>query len=374
MKPSCFFIGTTLADNPTPRHFMAVARELALRGHRVVILAPHRRVDLVDSAANPAIYTWPSDRPTKPRDGRFLRDLIDTHKPACLIANFVAVNVMMLRGWLARVPVRVAWYHTISSQIALDNPSPAWRLALLRWRKGMVYRAATHVAANSKASALDLQAVYGVPESKCKVFHNSLTDPVEEFALTPELPTPGRLVCVARLFPSKGQDVLLQALAIVRKKIPSAHLELIGEGPAQASLEKLATELGLRDKCLFSGQLPHSEVLKRMGTAVATVVPSRMEAFGLVNIESMALGTPVVASNVGGIPEIVRDGLDGLLVPPGNPEALASALKVLLSDPHLRREMRGNARQRFLSHFELSHAAREQADWFEKTVSKKLIS
>jgi glycosyltransferase involved in cell wall biosynthesis len=127
----------------------------------------------------------------------------------------------------------------------------------------------------------------------------------------------------------------------------------------------------LQHHCSFAGQVEHAEVLKKMSTAVATVVPSRQEAFGLVNIESMAVGTPVVASAVGGIPEIIRDGLDGFLVPPESPEALANRLKMILSDSHLRREMRANARHRFLSEFEQRRSIRRQADWFEDLAARQ---
>ena len=127
--------------------------------------------------------------------------------------------------------------------------------------------------------------------------------------------------------------------------------------------------LRLEDACIFEGDIHHDEVLKRMALATATVVPSRSEGFGLVNIESLAVGTPVVASSVGGIVEVIRDGVDGFLVPPDNPEALAERLLLLLSNPDLRRTMSRNARERFLTTFEQSKVVKEQADWFETVVN-----
>ena len=369
MNTHCFFIGTTLGENPVSVHCETLARELIGRGHRCVLLTPHRRVDLENHAGNPAVYTWPSERPTKWRDARFLRGLIRQFKPSCLIANFASVNVMMTQGWLCRIPVRVAWYHTITSQIEQDHPQSPWKAALLRVRKRFIYSVATRLAANSHASARDARDVFGIPESKIQVFHNALADPMNEDLIDSEIIS-GRIVCVGRFDPSKGQDVLIRALPIVCKKIPSAHVEFIGEGSSMETCKQLAARLGILERCTFSGQVGHGEVLRRMSTAVATVVPSRSEAFGLVNIESMAVGTPVIASNVGGIPEIVRDGVDGLLVPPDNPAALVAALKTILSDSHLRREMHNNARQRFLSEFELTRAVRKQADWLENELKK----
>ena len=108
--------------------------------------------------------------------------------------------------------------------------------------------------------------------------------------------------------------------------------------------------------------------MKRMALATATVVPSRSEGFGLVNIESLAVGTPVVASSVGGIVEVIRDGIDGFLVPPDNPELLAERLHLLLSNSELRSTMSRNARERFLTTFEQSKVIKEQADWLAASV------
>jgi hypothetical protein len=113
MSSRGIFIGTTLAENPVPHHFVVLAKALVSRGHRVVLLAPHRRLDLERPMGNPAIFTWPSDRPTKSRDASFLYWLIRRYRPDCLIANFGAVNLMNVVGKLMRVPCRAAWYHTV---------------------------------------------------------------------------------------------------------------------------------------------------------------------------------------------------------------------------------------------------------------------
>ncbi len=108
-----------------------------------------------------------------------------------------------------------------------------------------------------------------------------------------------------------------------------------------------------------------------MAEAALVVVPSRAEALGLVNIESLAVGTPVVASRVGGIGDAVRDGLDGLLVPPDDPAALAEAIGRLLADPATRQRMGHAARQGFLERFELQANIGRQVEWYEKLVAER---
>jgi glycosyltransferase involved in cell wall biosynthesis len=298
----------------------------------------------------------------------FLWRLIRKYEPACLIANFATVNIMMLTGWLMRVRVRVAWYHTISGQLAQDATAPKWRQQILRLRKRIVYRCATHLVANSAASARDVQETYAVSPAKCSVLFNSLADPKLLLRIKNPRPEEGRFVCVGRLFPSKGQDVLIHALAILRNQTTSFHVDFVGEGPALADFQQLACSLRVEKQCSFLGRLSHPKVLKRMAAAVATIVPSRNEAFGLVNIESMAVGTPVIASKVGGIVEIVRDGQDGFLVPPEDPEALAEKLNLFIKNPELRREMSSHVRERFLTTFEQQHLIRQQTDWMESAV------
>jgi len=238
----------------------------------------------------------------------------------------------------------------------------------MAFRKKLVYRAATHLVANSNASLTDLQSVYGVPTAKCRVFFNSLADPFADHAL-PAQPQGNNLVCVGRFYPSKGQDVLIRAVALLKQTFPDVRVEFLGEGPAMEECKALAEVLGVSKQCVFSGQVSHDEVLRKMSLATATVVPSRSEAFGLVNIESMAVGTPVVASAVGGIVEIIRDGVDGFLVQPDDPDALAVALRRLLENPALRSEMSSHARERFLAKFEQGRLVREQADWQEALAS-----
>ncbi len=368
-KSRCYFIATSWGDRAVPRHFLALSKELANRGHQVVALIDGQRQVVSNAKGNPAFYTWPSERPVKLRDARFLHRLIRKYRPDCLLANFGAENVMLLVGLLARVPRRVTWYHTLSSQNDRDTTHSRRKAYLLRLRKRIVYKAATHVVAISGAAREDVQRVYSVSEHKCHVLYNSLADPLENLDTTQAAKKRNKLICVGRLHPSKGQDVMIRAMALLRRVLPDAYVEFIGEGPSKAYYMHLARELGVEDRCTFGGAVNHHEVLAAMASSMATIVPSRSEAFGLVNIESLAVGTPVIASAVGGIVEIIRDGVDGFLVPPENPGALAKKIELLFSDAELRRTIRVNARERFLAQFEQSMIVKQQAEWLESVVA-----
>jgi glycosyltransferase involved in cell wall biosynthesis len=150
-----------------------------------------------------------------------------------------------------------------------------------------------------------------------------------------------RFVCVRRLVPRNGVDVLVKAWrqAGIADR---ARLVIAGDGPELATLTSLAAgTAGIR----FAGRVTHEELVRLFATAHATIVPTRSgEGFGLVAAESLACGTPVIASDQGGLAEVVRHGVDGMLVPAGDPRALSAALRLLADDGALRQRLIQGAR------------------------------
>jgi len=171
----------------------------------------------------------------------------------------------------------------------------------------------------------------------------------------PQKGVPNRfLLCVGTLHRAKGQDILVRAMARLKTALPELRCVFFGEGPAAAELRQLAAELEIADQCYFAGNRPRLEVLQAMQQAAVVVCPSRSEAFGYVVLEAMALGRPLVAAAAGGIPEIVRAGLDGKLFPAGDDQALAVALHHVLSNPQETAAWGRHGRECFLAQFELS--------------------
>lgn len=154
----------------------------------------------------------------------------------------------------------------------------------------------------------------------------------------------GRYVlCVAAHNERKGVDVLIRSFAKVRNEHPELKLVLLGDGPARPRLEALTWEMGLRDSVVFLGIRPRTDVIGLLRHCEVFVLPSRSESFGIAVLEAMACGRAVVACAVGGIPDIITDCANGLLVPPNEPSALANALLRVLGDRALRASMGENA-------------------------------
>jgi glycosyltransferase involved in cell wall biosynthesis len=177
-------------------------------------------------------------------------------------------------------------------------------------------------------------------------------------AAGPEPPPPTaepRLLCVGRLVPIKGHATLLSAFAEARRDVPGLSLEIAGDGPLRGELEAQASRLQLGDSVHFAGRVaPVAPVYER---AAVVVVPSLGEGFGMVALEASERGRAVVASAVGGLPEIVEEGRTGMLVPPSDPDALAAAIVALASDPQRAAELGRAARERAVAEFSLERCA-----------------
>lgn len=177
---------------------------------------------------------------------------------------------------------------------------------------------------------------WGLPENRVVVVPNPAPRLDAE-------PVGGRdgLVFAGRLTRQKALHVALRALA----ELPDAHLLIIGDGPDRERLERLAGELGLDGRVRFAGPLPRDEVIKALASAQAAVLSSDWENFPHAAVEALAVGTPLVATAVGGVPEVVRDGVNGLLVRPGEPHELAQAIARLLDSPELQARLSTEARR-----------------------------
>jgi glycosyltransferase involved in cell wall biosynthesis len=146
---------------------------------------------------------------------------------------------------------------------------------------------------------------------------------------------------VGRLVAAKGVDVLLDAA----RRLPSdVHVVFVGDGELRSWLRRRAEQLGLLDRVHFTGFVPHHAVPALLEHSQALVLPSLYEEMGSILLEAMQARVPIVASRVGGIPTVVRDCVDGILVPPSEPKALAEAITRVLTNPALsRRLVRGAA-------------------------------
>ncbi len=172
---------------------------------------------------------------------------------------------------------------------------------------------------------------YGVGEEKVIVIHNGVDVTMAESLRIEKVSEP-TISCVSRLVKYKQVDVLIRALAEVRKTIPEARLVIVGTGPEEVVLKKLAVKLGLKDNIVFKGFVPrYEDVLKIMKSSHMACMPSIVEGFGIIIAEAMALKIPYVASDIPAFREASRNGSGGLLFKPGDVKELSEKIVDVLS-------------------------------------------
>jgi glycosyltransferase involved in cell wall biosynthesis len=217
-----------------------------------------------------------------------------------------------------------------------------------RWERRNTARA-DRVFVPSRYSASVAHDVYDIPTSKLVVVPEpiDLADWRRRFAeaggVRAARPT---VLSVARMYPRKRLSDLLLAAAILRERIPTAQVRIVGEGPESLSLRALHRELGLGDTAVLLGEVTRRTLAVEYVSAHCFCLPTVQEGFGLVFAEAMAAGLPVVACRAAAVPEIVEDRQTGLLVNPRSPGELATALETLLTNRELSQEFGRVATQR----------------------------
>jgi colanic acid/amylovoran biosynthesis glycosyltransferase len=185
-----------------------------------------------------------------------------------------------------------------------------------------------------------------------------------------ENPAPLEVICVGRLAPVKGQRVLISAIGELVKDGRSVLLHLVGGGPDRASLEEHVDTLAIHKDVVFHGFTPQDQLDELYRRADVFALASFAEGVPGVLMEAMAMEIPCVATWVAGVPELIRDGIDGLLVPPSDVGALASAISRLIDDRSLRRQIGMAGRRRVLEKFDLEKNGRFLAEVFLRRASR----
>ncbi|MFL5969647.1 MAG: glycosyltransferase family 4 protein [Gaiellaceae bacterium] len=259
-------------------------------------------------------------------------------RPQILHTHLVHADVYgQLTGAVTGVPIRVSTKHGFNE----FRENRGFALG----DRAIASLAHMHIAI-SRGLARYLEEVEGFDGASFEIVHYGIEPDGEPSAYRGGVP---RLLCVGRLIPIKGHIVLLRAVAEARQRVPALQLDIAGRGPLEPALRALAKELELEDAVRFRGHV--APVQRAIEEAAIVVVPSMGEGFGMVALEAMERGRPVIAAEIGGLGELVEDGVTGCLVPAGEAAPLADAIVRLASDLPRAAEMGLAGRRRALDQF-----------------------
>lgn len=260
-----------------------------------------------------------------------------------------------LLGRLAAKHLKLPCLSTVHSSLAQDYLSP-WsaRVALLLDRLTLPLTAGIITVSDYLAREVasrggqNIQTIYN---GQLPLTFSSR----QQFRAQWQIPSEALLLgTIGRLHPAKGQTYLIQAAARLHLKYPNLHLLIIGDGPLRPSLESELQQSGL--PYTLTGYIPQAH--QALPALDLFVLPSLSEGMGLVLLEAMQAGVPIVASAVGGVPEVLREGKDGLLVPPGDPNLLLAACSQLIDNPDYAQALVLSALKRWTA-FSLDHMIEE---------------
>lgn len=311
-------------------HVRQLAGRLLERGHQVLVLAPSARgaeepwVRIVGrplrmpyaGTVAPICFSFGSWRRIRAALERFSPDVIHVHEPMTPSTSMLVVGA-------APAPVVATFHAFLRRSRLLEVAAPALGWA---WR-----RLDARVAVSEAAAAFVARAFPGPVE----VIPNGLeTERFASAAPAEDLPAGRRILWVNRLDPQKGFPVALRAFVRLAAEFPDLSLVVAGDGRDREAIAMLSSEEAAR--VVMLGTVSHDRVPAYHAACEVLVSPALgQESFGIVLVEAMAAGLPVVASDIPGYREVVRDGTEGLLVPPGDPGALADAVRWILADPDL---------------------------------------
>jgi glycosyltransferase involved in cell wall biosynthesis len=268
--------------------------------------------------------------------------------------------------------VHADWYVAVASVAAPGVALVSTKHNDDRFRRTYPFRVIERVMSNRCAATItisealrDFTLRYSPPRTPLATVLYGLEAPpgAPERGSESDSPT---LLAVARLVRQKGLDILIHAMRPIKESVPDARLLLAGDGPERRALERLARKLGVADSVSFLGHREDVEHLMRRAWILAH--PSRWEGFGLVLLEAMKQGLPIVAARVSAVPEIVIPEATGLLVPPEDPRALAEAAIRALGDERFRRDAGMRGFERLVEHFSAERMARETAAIYDRCV------
>ncbi len=323
--------------------------ELPKRGVAVEVLA-YRSVRSWPNGIRQFIYFINTLRAAKGADCIYAMDTASVGFPSALAA------MILKKKFLVRVPGDHAWEQGtqrfgvsgfLDDFPKWDSSWPLW-LKIIRTAQLFVIRRAEKIVVPSEYLKKIVES-WGVQKSKIVTIYNGVAVPdvgnrdvlrgLLNFNDT-------YIISVGRLVPWKGFDALIRVFSRLVKREKKLRLMIVGDGPEKSRLEKTVSDLKLGERVIFSGKLEHDVLLRYIKAADVFVLNTSYEGLSHLVLEAMSLGVPVVTTNVGGNPEVIRDNIDGYLVEPNDQSALQSRITTLLESESVRGRIVGAAHVR----------------------------
>lgn len=336
IKNRTILIAMSPLGNPISDYYNSLANEFIKSNYKVIFIFDGlKELDNVffenkEALKNKTIFYWPNKRPTKFSDFYFLFNLIKKEKPLMCISNFGSTNVVSVISYLLRVKNRINYIHTTSTQLFIDSKNKWVKRLFLKYRKQLIYNLNTQLFTNSNGTKKDTSEFYSFLNKKIKVFPLLIKESNIRYKIKEEREC---YVCiVGRLDPSKGHREVLYLFKKCLSKFPDLKLKIVGDGHLKDELIELSKSLKIYSNVIFTGKLPYSKVSKILSNSLVSISSSIEEAYGLVNIEALREGTPLICTRTAGSLDILLSKYNGVYISHKDENSLLKALTIIFND------------------------------------------
>jgi glycosyltransferase involved in cell wall biosynthesis len=336
VKNETIFICMSPFGNPISDYYNSLADEFIKVNYKIIFIFDGLREgsDYLSNdkeiAKGKNILFWPSKRPTKFSDFNFLFNLIKKERPIMCISNFGSTNVVSVISYLLGVKNRINYVHTTSTQLSIDSNNKWIKHLFLKYRKQLIYNLNTQLFTNSNGTKKDTSKFYNLLNNKIKVFPLLIKESEIKYKKKVE-----REYCVSivgRLSPSKGHREILFLFEKCLLKFPDLKLKIIGDGYLKEELIELSKSLKINNNVIFAGKLPYSKIGDIFSNSLVNISSSIDEAYGLVNIEALREGTPLVCTKTAGSLDILLSKYNGIHISHQDENSLLNALTIIFND------------------------------------------
>jgi len=354
MMPNKIIICSSPNTKSIPLYFYLLANHLCRSGNEVILVIDQGgKMNLVDFPAHPdlKIVSWPNARPIKFRDYLFFLHLCKSFKPNVVISQFSSnTNVLLVSNFFPKTNFFVYW-HSMQEQLTTDLKTSKFIYNLLVLRKRLVFRISNFkFLTNSKDLKEELALLFPFYKKEICVLNYLMPDPTSFTQIKPYSDREYCISFVSRLNKSKGHESFIHAFSAILPYFPGLKLKIVGSGIELNRLQQVIENLSITDSVVFLGECDYQTVLHTMSNSLIHVSNSKQEAFGMVNVEAISLGTPILANRVGGIKEILEPGVNGEYIDVSNLDDFRQKVEKILNQENWKEYSR-LSREIFLSRF-----------------------
>ena len=323
-------ISTSKFGTAIPNYFKYLGEEFRNNNFSVIFIFDGKVKKLPPNRKNIKYYTYPNPRPTRLNDFVFIIKIIRKEKPILCISNFGSTNIVTIASYVLGVPNRINYLHTSPYQLKIDSKKNSIHDWFLKQRKILILKINTHVITNSSAMSDLIIKSYKIKKDKISVLPYLLEksknnwEPLNKRELS--------ICIVGRLSLSKGHENLLYAFNECTKIDPKLKLLIIGDGPEKNTLQKITESLRQKNSVAFLGNVPNRDIGTIFSKCFASISASKSEAFGIVNIESLREGTPVICTKTEGSKDIIVNGENGFNVDLTKKNDLTKKIQLVLKN------------------------------------------